>query len=293
MERIVLAYDGSPAAVSALSWTATRATRGPTSVDVVVDIPPWTKDRVPGTERFIDPEVVLRDRLPGLEVGLHRLDGEVTESIARAANNADLVVVGINPGHPIRAAATGWIPLGLSTLAAAPVCMIPVGWTEGNDPVTVGIADDYSSDAALRFAVAEATSMATGLRLVHSWLMPGPTFDTPAALTLRPEAVIDDHRHRLDAAVQLVREEVPTQLIQSELIRDSRSAALLRFVSRSSLLVMGTHRRGALIGSLLGSVAQEILWRAECPICVVPTERTRIASVGVSAASPVSVDSGE
>ena len=82
--------------------------------------------------------------------------------------------------------------------------------------------------------------------------------------------MIEDHRQILDAAVQRVLSEHPTLSVQSELIRDSRSAALLRFDWRSSLLVIGTHRRGVLVGSLLGSVGQEILWRAECPICVVP-----------------------
>ncbi len=37
-------------------------------------------------------------------------------------------------------------------------------------------------------------------------------------------------------------------------------------------MVIGSHRRGVLISSLLGSVGQEILWRAECPICIVPPD---------------------
>jgi nucleotide-binding universal stress UspA family protein len=38
------------------------------------------------------------------------------------------------------------------------------------------------------------------------------------------------------------------------------------------MLVMGTHHRGVLAGSLLGSVVQEVLWRAECPVAVVPQD---------------------
>ncbi len=178
MERIVLGYDGSPAALSALNWTAARAATGSTKVDVVLVVPPMTKERTSGRQHLSEAEAFLLDRLPALEVDLHRLEGTVSKSITNAAQDADLVVVGINPGHPIRAAAAGWLPLRLSTRATAPVCMIPAGWTQGDDPVTVGVASDGSSDSALCFGALEATRTSTGLRLVHSWLMPTPSFDS-------------------------------------------------------------------------------------------------------------------
>lgn len=270
MERIVLGYDGSPAAISALSWTAERSTRGMTKVDVVLVASPSAQDRTPGVERLAEAEAALRDRVPGLEVELHRLDGAVTTSLAEAAEGADLVVIGIHTGHPIRAAANGWTPLRLSLRVQTPVCIVPAGWTEGGDPVTVGIADDDSSNAALAFGIAEAGTTGTGLRLVHAWLMPSPTFDYGTALAVDPELVIGEHRRTLDDAARHVARQHPTLPVAKELIRDSRSAALLRFASRSSLLLIGTHRRGMLAGTLLGSVAQEVLWRADCPVCVVP-----------------------
>ena len=289
MERIVLGFDGSPAAVSALSWTAARAARGPAKVDVVLVVSPFTTDRAPGLQHLGDAETFLLERLPALEVELHRLEGAVTESIAHAAEDADLVVIGINPGHPIRAAAAGWTPLRLSTRAAAPVCMIPPGWVQADDPVTVGIANDDSSDGALDFAAAEAIRTSTRLRLVHSWLMPTPTFDDAKVVAASPDAVIEEHRNVLERAVQRVADRHRTLSVQSELIRDSRSDALLRFDGRSSLIVIGTHRRGVLVGSLLGSVGQEIMWRAECPICVVPPEFSR-NSIRPRMAAPVSAD---
>lgn len=293
MERIVLGYDGTSAAVSALAWTAARAARGVTKVDVVLVAPRFTKDRGPGLERLGDAEAFLRERLPSLEVELHRLDGPVTESIAHAAEDADLVVIGINPGHPIRAAAAGSTPLRLSNRATAPVCMVPVGWVEGNDPVTVGIASDGSSNAALDFGIAEAVSTASGLRLVHAWLMPSPTFDYGTAVTVDPESVIEGHREILDSSMERVLQQRPTLSVQNELVRDSRSAALLRFASRSSLILIGTHRRGVLAGTLLGSVAQEILWRADCPICVVPPQPAKSTEPDLSMQSPKSVTGRE
>lgn len=270
MERIVLGYDGGPASLSALEWTAARARRGVTEVDVVLVVPPFVKDHSSELRRLHEAEGRLLDRVPDLHVAVHRLEGGVTKSIARAAEDADLVVVGISPGHPIRAAAAGWMPLRLSTRAVAPVCMIPAGWTETGDPVTVGIAIDESSDAALAFGAAEAVAASKDLRLVHSWLMPTPSFDSPAIVVDVSEGVIEQHRQALDRAVRSAMSHHPPLSVQGELVRDSRSAGLLRFDARSSLIVIGSHRRGVLISSLLGSVGQDILWRAECPICIVP-----------------------
>lgn len=285
MERIVLGYDGSPAAISALGWTAARSARGAARVDVVFVASPATQDRTPGLERLGEAESFLRERIPGLEVELHRLDGSVPASIAEAADHADLVVIGIHPGHPIRAAAAGWTPLRLSTRTSAPVCMVPAGWTAGGDPVTVGIADDDSSASAIDFAVAEAIATGVSLRLVHSWLMPSPTFDYGTAIASDPVVVIEEHRQVLSAALARVQRDNSSVPVETELVRDSRSASLLRFASRSSLLVMGTHRRGVLIGSLLGSVAQEVLWRADCPVCVVPSPRAEKATSRVTPAT--------
>src|SRR6478735_9123129 len=114
MERIVLGFDGSPAALSALEWVAARADLGLTKVDVVLVASPLLKERAIEWQRLGKAEALLDERVPGLDVSVHRLEGGVPESIARASEEADLVVVGINPGHPIRAAAGGWMPFRLS-----------------------------------------------------------------------------------------------------------------------------------------------------------------------------------
>ena len=289
MERIILGYDGSTAALSALNWTAARAAQGPTKVDVVLVVSPLFEERATERQHLGKAEALLLERVPGLDVTVHRLEGAVTKSIAWASEDADLVVVGINPGHAIRAAASGWMPLRLSTRAAAPVCMIPVGWTHTDDPVTVGVASDESSDSALDFAAAEALKTATDLRLVHTWLMPTPAFDASTVIVVTPDEVIEDHWRVLDGAVKRVLREHPALSVKRELIRDSRSAGLLRFDGRSSLIVIGTHRRGVLVSSILGSVGQEILWRAECPICIVPP-RLGASAARRAMAAPVSTD---
>ena len=270
MERIVLGYDGSPASVAALHWTAARAARRAVVVDVVNVLSPLAPDRSVGLLQLADADAFLRERAPGLDVGLHRLEGQMPGTLSDFARDADLVVIGISTGHPVRAALAGFMPLRLTINSSAPVVLVPAHWVETNDPVTAGVASDSSSDAAIRFAADEAGSTGASLRLVHAWLMPTPSMEGSAVVVHTPEAVIARHQEVLDAAAETVRARHPLVPVHTDLVRDSRSAALMRFAPTSSLLVVGTHRLGPFAGGLLGSVAQEILWRAECPVCVVP-----------------------
>lgn len=272
MERIVLGYDGSPASVSALSWVAARAGREVAKVGLVNVVSRFSQDRASALEQLSGAETFLRECAPGVGVELHRLEGGVPDSLGEFSAEADLLVVGINPGHPIRAAMAGAVPLRISTRTRVPVVMVPAEWVDVGDPVTVGISDDDSSDTALAFAASEARATEASIRLVHAWLMPTPSFSGSAVMVSSQEAVMAEHRATLSAAEDWVAQRYPTMSLRSELVRDSRSAALVRFAPRSSLLVIGTHHHGVLAGSLLGSVAEGVLWHAECPVAVVPRD---------------------
>lgn len=271
MERIILGYDGSPASVSALAWVAARSGQRPEAKVGVVNVASrFTRDRVRGLEQLSDAEAFLQSQAPGVSVELHRLEGGVPDSLTEFAVDADLLVVGINVGHPMRAVMTGAVPLRLTARAQAPVVLVPTGWVDTADPVTVGIADDDSSDSALEFAASEALESDVPLRLIHAWLMPTPSVSGSAALSDTSAQVRAEHEATLDTAAARAAHRYPGLDVRSELVRDSRGSALLRHAARSSMLVIGTHGRGLLTGRLRGSVAQALLWHADCPVVVVP-----------------------
>lgn len=266
MQRLVLGYDGSPAAVAALDWTAARCARSLARVDVINVASSLTRDRAESVQRLAEAEAVLRARAPGVLLGLHRLEGTMPEALVDFARDADLAVIGLRPGHPVRAAAQDRaLPRALESVA--PVCMVPAGWTEKAGPVTVGITGDRSSDAAASFAAREARAMSTSVRLVHAWLMPAPRAVGSMAPAVDPAAEFRRHRALLDEAVARLVDEHPTLAVSDDLVRESRAAALVSSSARSSMLVIGTHREGA--GLELGSVAEDVLSRARCPVCIV------------------------
>jgi hypothetical protein len=260
---------------------ATRAAaRGATTVDLVEIVSGFGGVGADAADAFDDAEALIRDRAPGAVVRRHRAvagtppqgddaDGDAgADSDAEA--DADLYVAGIDPGHPIRTAVAATSSLHVRGTAQVPVVLVPAGWIDDGDPITVGIADDDSSDAALAFAALEAAATAAPLRLVHSWLMPTPSFQGTAVLVATQPDVMAEHGAILDTAATWVAERHPTVHVERELVRDSRAAALLRFSPRSSMVVIGGRRSGPVAPGLRDSVAAGVLWDAECPVVIVP-----------------------
>jgi nucleotide-binding universal stress UspA family protein len=58
-----------------------------------------------------------------------------------------------------------------------------------------------------------------------------------------------------------------------EVIREHPTAGLVMASAAQYLLVVGNRGRHALAGTLLGSVSQGVLHRANCPVAVIPTHR--------------------
>ncbi|TQK20484.1 universal stress protein family protein [Microbacterium sp. SLBN-154] len=272
MESIVLGYDGSPASVAALSWVAARAARTVVGVDVVTVISRFAQERSSALRHLGNAEGFLRDRVPGIGVQLHRLEGGVEPALTLMSSNADVVVLGVTLGRPVRAALSGALPLQVSARSRAPVVLVPAEWSDLGDPVTVGVSADDSSDAAVAFAACEADLTSVSLRLVHAWQMPPPSFAGDAVPTV--DAVVAEHRGVLDTRMRWVIARYPSMGLRSDLVRDLAGPTLLRHAAHSSLLVIGTHHRGVVQGRLSGSVAQALVWRVPCPLAVVPAETT-------------------
>jgi nucleotide-binding universal stress UspA family protein len=78
----------------------------------------------------------------------------------------------------------------------------------------------------------------------------------------------------------------PTVAIAAETVQAGPAAALTRAARDADLLVLGSHGHGRLHHAVVGSVAEECIRAAACPVVVVPVphpERaTRAAEVEVA-----------
>lgn len=146
------------------------------------------------------------------------------------------------------------------------------------------VATDGSPSAAeaVRFGVELATEHAAELIFVHVV----PTVDVvPAAAfgmcTAFPHEPSDEDRAMLEDAAAVAAEHgvVPT----TALLRGETVAAIAAFADSHEvdLIVVGTRGRGAIAGTLLGSVSLGILREAKRPVLVVRPAAAVPAAVGL------------
>jgi nucleotide-binding universal stress UspA family protein len=271
MENIVVGVDDSAASRSALAWVGRRCATHAANVDVVhvVGDPSGLLTRT--VAAFADAERILHEAAPEQAVQFHRAEGGVARTLAAMSAEADLLVIGVDPAHPLRVALGGWLPVRVIARSVPPVCIVPAGWAPREGSVTAGLDDDSSSEEALAFAAKEADETSRRLRIVHAWHLPEPAIDGSAALLVRPERLLREHRDLLEAATHSLHRRFPRVHMESDLVRAPAAEALLHHAPTATMIVIGTHREGVLAGGYLGSVAQDILWRAGCPIVVVPS----------------------
>ena len=274
MNSIVVGFDGTEPSFVALDWAAQRAARRPTRVEIVtVDALDLFADGVVDVA-LADAELRVKDIAADAEVTSRSVSGRMPDALARAAAEADLLVIGAHRHRPVRAALTGWRPLRTVSRSAVPVVVVPGDWTDPDGPVLVGVDEDDSSSAAVTLAAAEASDAGVGLTLLHAWQMPVPTMDGSIALLPSPIQEKAAHRRILTRVSEQVLSQHPGLRVDWILARENPSTALLMETRRSSLLVLGSHRRGLLAGAFLGSVGQDALVESRIPVCVVPTTPT-------------------
>jgi nucleotide-binding universal stress UspA family protein len=154
-----------------------------------------------------------------------------------------------------------------------PVVAVPEhgpGRTGKPGRVVLGAAP-WTGSEVFELAFAAAADRRTGLIAVRTWT--DPLVDLAS---LRPEQL---HawdqadlraRHELDHALSawtVTRPDVP---VEKMVVCDRPTAFLITLSHRARLLVLGRSRRGAELGLIAGSPAEELLRAARCPVLVVP-----------------------
>lgn len=145
------------------------------------------------------------------------------------------------------------------------------------DEIVVGIDESPGARRALEWALGEATVHQCTVRLVHAI----PPIQSMYPYGMGEMAWLDDINARAEKAA---RELLDTALVQAggapagvtveRVTRFAPAAHLLVEESRGKgLLVVGSRGRGGFTGLVLGSVSQQVVHHADCPVVVIPAER--------------------
>jgi len=135
--------------------------------------------------------------------------------------------------------------------------------------IVVGVDGSQHADAALEFAAEEASLRGARLLIVCAWQIPmgfGPEAFYPSVLL---QGLGDNAVSIVQAAVARVRELQPQVACEGKAVEGHPAAALLKEAADAILVVVGSHGHGGFTSILLGSVSQQVVHHAPCPVVVV------------------------
>ncbi len=281
-EIVVGVSTGGRASLTAVHWAAQRASAVGSRlrlVHVVEGSIPSTDD----AQLLLAAQSAARTSLDAaadaaasvdrtLEVVTELEQGSAVDVFDRVSEGADLLVVGSDWHGGQRASRRGVHSLRIAAGSHAPVAVIPDIDVSGRRGVVVGVDGSEASDAALSFAVAEATRLGEPLIAVHAWdvaMMVGGDYGYGV-----PMVASDDLQRGaeqvLDEALAGVTSGSASSLeISRVVVAGDPVIALAEAAMEASLLVVGSHGRGALARFLLGSVSHGVLAHLEGPTVVV------------------------
>jgi nucleotide-binding universal stress UspA family protein len=124
--------------------------------------------------------------------------------------------------------------------------------------VVVGVDGSAGSNEALGWALAEARLRNVPLRIVHAWISPGVRM---SGLQRAAEELVEKAARDVAAG-----EDVE---IERLVVQGTAAEVLLAAVDMSDLLVVGSRGHGGFADLLLGSVSQQCVHHAPCPVVVV------------------------
>jgi len=140
--------------------------------------------------------------------------------------------------------------------------------------IVVGVDGSAESKEALRWALEEARLRDATLRAVYAWHNPyllAPGFGPPE--DFQPDALREQAAETLDAVIEEV---VGTSDVHVDTVvaEGPAGSVLVEAAEGAELLVVGSRGHGGFVGLLLGSVSQQCVTHAPCPVLVVRGPRT-------------------
>jgi nucleotide-binding universal stress UspA family protein len=277
---IVAGFDGTSAALRGVRWAAAEARLRDRPLRLVhchdpgvldsEDIPDESRERaLRWRQQALTAARAVAPDLP-IETALRR--GPVVPCLLHESRHAAILVLGAAEHGAIPRLLLGSTAGTVATKAICPVAVIRGDQSRGpaDGPVVVGVDGSPGSQAAVEFAIEEASLRGAGLVAVHAWRDPfAESVPVAAGDGLDLAEVERAERAVLAERVAGWREKYPDVPVREELVRDHSVHALLAAGGPAGTLVVGSRGRGGFTGLLLGSTATILLNQALRPVIVV------------------------
>jgi nucleotide-binding universal stress UspA family protein len=139
--------------------------------------------------------------------------------------------------------------------------------------IVVGVDGSVDSQRALDWALREAVLRHAKVIAVHAWRLPAIGGAELVAPVIDPDELEESARAVLGESIDAAAREHPDVAVQQVVVCGSAAEALIELSHDADLVVVGSRGHGGFAGLLLGSVSQQCVHHASCPVVVIPRAR--------------------
>ena len=296
---VIAGVDGSAESLAAAEWAAREAERRDRSLRLV-HVRNWSPrsaegERAGAVQRCLARRVLrlaeerVRGMCPSVRVHDEQMKGPATQALLRAAERADVLVLGSRGLSGLTGFLVGSVALGVVARATQPVVLVRAGEEAAGEhlpaedgstsirtryrDVVLGIDLDEACDEVIEFAFEAARLRAARLRVVHAWQAPSPLGLGPGEIGLinDPQRA-EEWQGFLSAVLQVWRDKYPEIEVAETVAEGRAQSELVRAATGASLLVVGHRLAERLLVPRTGPVTHAALHHVGCPVAVVPHE---------------------
>jgi nucleotide-binding universal stress UspA family protein len=289
---VVVGFDASEASRAAVVWAAREAEERGRPLVVLRSFdwqwPPVAMPPPPTVTAFqldsgemrtalqaqLDDQVAeVRRNRPELAVTEAMTEGGPAHALATVADEteAELVVVGASGAGGLGRALVGFTAADLVRTTHRPAVVVRGKKApERGGKVVAGVDGTSTSYRALGFALDFADRHGCGVTVVHAWsaTLFEPVLEPFRTRTGYAEELRDASDAVVAAQLERWRDQYPDVVVDRAEPLERPVDALLKQAEGAALLVVGSHGRGVLRRTLLGSVSHAVLHQAHCPVAV-------------------------
>jgi nucleotide-binding universal stress UspA family protein len=152
--------------------------------------------------------------------------------------------------------------------------------TNGASRFVVGVDGSPSSRTALRWAVRQANFTNGTVDAVLAWQIPMvlQSYGMAPIYVEEDGSFEENARKTIEAVIGEEVEPADSQRVRSLVIQGHPAQVLLDVAADADLLVVGSRGHGEFAEALLGSVSQNCVHHAPCPVLIMRGERRQAAS---------------
>jgi len=141
----------------------------------------------------------------------------------------------------------------------------PAGQTP---PIVVGVDGSPASGLALSWAVRDAEARGLPVLAISTYAIPAMASSAPGYVS-DLDGLADECRSLLASDIAAAAKGHPMVQFESKVVEGPAALVLIEASRNASVLIVGSRGRGGFAGLLLGSVSQQCVTHAICPVIVV------------------------